>query len=184
MSKKQKRKVGCENRKNTLQNNISVIDENTLTLAIVKAYQIIENEKRLEVQKKNHENKPREKWYIKILFILNVLIFPWKINKRYFINNKICDGILVIVVSLIFALAGMFIWITGLVTIINGIILVQGSTFIGNITLGLMLMMFGSLFTLASKEFSEASDSNMIYAYSASIYALIGCILTVISMIK
>lgn len=192
MSKKRKKKARCD-RKIIAQNNVGMVDENTLALAIVKAYQIIESEQKLakdmsEEKKESKEKVNNERWYTKVLFMLNVLFFPWKINKRFRINSKIYDGILVIFVSVILALVGTFIWIIGLGTVINaGIMLSQGSaddTFVGMTSLGLLLMTFGSLFTLASDEFSKVSDSNRIYAYSASIIALISCILTVVSILK
>lgn len=192
MSKKRKKTARCD-RKIIAQNNVGMVDENTLALAIVKAYQIIESEQKLgkdmsEEKKESKEKVNNERWYTKVLFMLNVLFFPWKINKRFRINNKIYDGILVIFVSVILALVGAFIWIIGLGTVINGgVMLSQGGavdTFVGMTSLGLLLMTFGSLFTLASDEFSKVSDSNRIYAYSASIIALISCILTVVSILK
>ena len=187
MGKKRRRRV----EKKSIQNNIVKGDENTMALAIVKAYHIIENEKKGMEEKIDKKNKRinninKEKWYIKLLFMLNIFIFPWKINKRFTINNKIYDGVLVLFVSLILSLIGLAMWVMGFVIIACKLKILQ-SKIMGvsawPLTTGILLVMFGSLITLASKEFSKVSESNTIYAYSASIIALISCILTVISII-
>lgn len=44
-------------------------------------------------------------------------------------------------------------------------------------------ILFGSTFVLAGGEFEKETDSNKIYAYSASIIALISCIVSIIAML-
>ncbi len=169
--------------------SVSVIDEKTLTQAIVKAYQIIEeNRSSTEETKRSNKKMDKEKWYIKLLFILNVLCFPWKINKRFTINNQIYDSILVLFVSLVLELVGAIIWFIGICAIGYDVVLLcqgmAGDVFVGMLGVGVLLMVFGSLFTLAGNEFSKVSDSNRIYAYSASIIALISCVVAIASLIK
>lgn len=41
----------------------------------------------------------------------------------------------------------------------------------------------GSVFIVAGNEFSKVTDSNKIYAYSASILAVISCIVAIISLL-
>ncbi len=182
-----------QNQQSNPNSFVSVIDEKTLIQAIVKAHQIIEEKRKVEVekiQKSKNSNKKmdKEKWYIKLLFILNVLCFPWKINKRFTINNQIYDGILVLFVSLVLGLVGAIVWFIGICTIVHDVVLLcQGmawDAFVGMLGIGVLLMMFGSLFTLAGDEFSKVSDSNRIYAYSASIIALISCVVTIVSLIR
>lgn len=187
MAKPRRRRV----EKKSIQNNIIKCDENTMALAIVKAYHIIENEKKKMEEEidtnKRIKSTNKEKWYIKSLFMLNVFFFPWKINKRFTINDKIYDSVLVLFVSLILSLIGFVIWLMGFGTIAYKLMmLLQGKNmgvYAWSLTTGILMVMFGSLITLASGEFSKVSESNTIYAYSASIIALISCILTVISMI-
>ena len=174
--------------KNEICNTKQEIDEDMLVSAIVKAYKIIQIEENEDRNKEvNNENVESEKWYIKILFMLNVLVFPWKISKKFEINNQICDGILVLFVSLILGLVGFVIWVIGMFLILYGVILVlQGLIeykLIGLFSFGVLLIMFGSLFTLASQEFCKISDSNRIATYSASIIAVLGFIATIISML-
>ena len=193
MGNKQQKRNNRKKQNVMSQSNAGLIDEKTLTQAIVKAYQIIEGKKKTEEemiakQKDSAKEVVKEKWYIEALFMLNVIFFPWKINKRFTINNQIYDGILVLFVSLILGLVGGIVWLVGLCTIGYGIvILCQGATvaiFAGMLGVGVLLMMFGSLFTLAGDEFSKVSDSNKIYAYSASMIALISCVVAVVSLIK
>lgn len=170
-----------------------IIDEQKLVKAIVEAYQQIEEKKKRdeevnEKQKNNNNKLKKEKWYINVLFVLNVIFFPWKISKRFTINNHIYDGILVLFVCLIFELSGLITWIAGIVAVIYGMTLLCKGTMIVHIIeilgIGILLMTFGSLFTLAGREFGKVSDSNKIYAYSASLIALISCVITVIALVK
>ncbi len=59
-----------------------------------------------------------------------------------------------------------------------------GYKYIVVIVIGIVLMLFGSLFLQAGKGFSKESDSNKIYAYSASILALASCVVGVIALFK
>lgn len=188
MRKKQKNHIGQRNAKTQYKD----IDENTLTQAIVKAYQIIEGKKKegekvVESQQKNTDLE-QEKWYMRVLFGLNVLFFPWKINKRFNINNQIYDSILVLFVSFVLVLIGTSIWLLGAGIIAYGIVIMYQSmeidAFGGMMMTGMLFMVFGSLCYLAGDEFSKVSDSNRIYAYSASILALISCVVAVVSLIK
>lgn len=184
------------NQQSNLNSIVNQIDEETLVQAIVKAYQVIEENKKIdkEIDKEIERSKDskkkvnKEKWYIQFFFMLNVLCFPWKISKRFTINNQIYDGILVLFVSLVLELAGAIIWIIGICTVGYDIVLsYQGTTvdvFCGMLAVGTLLMLFGSVFFLAGKEFSKVSDSNRIYAYSASVIALISCVVTIASLIN
>lgn len=189
-SKKKRTKISNnqQNKKGNIKFNANEIDEKTLTQAIVKAYQIIEENKKLESQDEYDKQVDKEKWYIKALFMLNVIFFPWKVHKRFTINNQIYDSILVLFVSLILGLFGAILWVIGLFVIVYAVtILFKGATisgFIGIIGMSIVVMMFGSIFTLAAHEFSKVSDSNRIYAYSASIIALISCIVAILTLLK
>ena len=179
-----------QNQQNNLSLFVGTVDEKILTQAIVNAHQIIEENRRTTEEKSKVSNKKidQEKWYIKFLFILNVLCFPWKINKRFTINNQIYDSILVLFVSLVLRLVGAMVWFIGICVIGYDVVLLcqgtVGDAFVGILGVGILSMMFGSLFTLAGDEFSKVSDSNRIYAYSASIIALISCVVAIVSLIK
>lgn len=141
-------------------------------------------------QEKSDENQSvieKDKWYKNILLILNVLIFPWKIYKGFSINKGMYDSVLVFVVSISLEIIGTLMWLFGFVSIIIcgiyqmitvGISSVSFTTFY----IGVMSIFMGSIFVLASSEFSKEKDSTKIYAYSACIIALISCVVSIISL--
>lgn len=53
---------------------------------------------------------------------------------------------------------------------------------IEDVSKGLILLFLGSAFILSGKAFEKETDSTKIYAYSASIYALISCIAAIITI--
>lgn len=78
-------------------------------------------------------------------------------------------------------------WFSGLgsgANIIYKIILLKKMKgILSNISIMAVLLVLGSAFILAGKAFERETESNKIYAYSASIFALISCIITIITMI-
>lgn len=78
-------------------------------------------------------------------------------------------------------------WFSGLgsgANIIYKIILLKKMKgILNNISIMAVLLVLGSAFILAGKAFERETESNKIYAYSASIFALISCIITIITMI-
>lgn len=188
MGKKQNKNHKNTKERKDASSNVNTIDGQIMTQAIIEAYRLIEENRKLESNSMHAKQEDKEKWYIKALFMLNVIFWPWKVHKRFSINNQIYDSILVLFVSLMFGLVGVILWLLGLFAIAIAIVgLIQGGTiggFIGILCMSILIMMFGSMFTLAANEFSKVSDSNRIYAYSASVIALISCIIAVLSLIK
>lgn len=188
MGKKQNKNYkNTKDRKDT-SSNVNTIDGQIMTQAIIEAYRIIEERKKIENKNVYDKQTDKEKWYIKALFVLNVIFWPWKVNKRFSINNQIYDSILVLFVTLMLGLFGVILWLLGLLAIVYAIVIlfkdVAISEVIGILCMSIVVMMFGSIFALAANEFSKVSDSNRIYAYSASVIALISCIIAIISLIK
>ena len=153
------------------------------TEAYYRALKRIEKEKIVNEIK---EEKRMYKWYEKILLMLNVIICPWKLSKRFSINNQICDNVLVLVTSMILRFIGDIMWGTGLgggAYIIYKIAVLKKLEKLYNvIPIMAILLIWGSAFILASKEFEKETESNKIYAYSASIFALVSCIVAIITM--
>lgn len=146
--------------------------------------------KRLE-DEKNKENekvpeKKKYKWYENALFVLNVLFWPWKINKAFSVSNRIYDSILVLFVSGAMQFIGGIMWLAGTCTVVFEIykLITSGLTEeMINISPIMVFMIFlGSAFVLAGGEFGKETDSNKIYAYSASIIALISCIVGAVAL--
>lgn len=117
------------------------------------------------------------------MFVINVVFWPWKINKKFHVGNGIYDSLLVLFVALVLYFSGFIMWLAGIIIILYTIAKL-GIDGINIFLWSLISMLIGSTFILAGKEFSKETDSNKIYAYSASIIALISCVIGVISMIK
>ncbi len=119
--------------------------------------------------------------------MLNVLLCPWKMCKRFQINNQIYDSILVLFVSGALYLMGIVMRLAGIVGAIYWLNIIKKSGFDADVIIiflsVLISMLLGSIFILAGRKFSQEVDSNKIYAYSASIIALISCVIGVIALI-
>ena len=188
MGKKQNKNYNHKKEIKNSSSNVNTIDGQIMTQAIIEAYRFIKENKKQEKEDAHAKQADKEKWYIKALFMLNVIFWPWKVHKSFSVNNQIYDSILVLFVTLMLGMFGAILWLLSLFTITIAIIgLIQGGTiggFIGILCISIVLLMFGSLFTLAANEFSKVSDSNRIYAYSASIIALISCVIAVLTLVK
>lgn len=153
--------------------------------AYYRALKRIENEKCESDGQKNEKKK--YKWNEEILFILNVLFWPWRISKKFNVSDKVYDSILVLVVWGVLKLIGGLMWLVGVITLICVIWRIATAElvkeFITTIPIAIISLLLGSVFTLAGDAFSKETDSNKIYAYSASIIALISCIVSVIALI-
>lgn len=147
--------------------------------------------KRIEDEKaKRDEQKPERrkyKWYEEVLFCINVFFWPWKISKRFSVSNKIYDSIPVMFVSGVLRLVGGFLWLAGLVGLGAEVYSLLISKIISNYlvtcSISLVLLSLGSIFILAGGAFEKETDSNKIYAYSASIIALVSCIVSIIALL-
>lgn len=136
-------------------------------------------------KEKNHND---ESVWDGILFGLNILLFPWKINKKFKINNKIYDSILVLIITMMFTISGTFLWVAGMYMVITTIVQVfQGdistASMSTNFAMSTLLISTGSVLIISGNEFSKVTDSNKIYAYSASILAAVSCMLAIISLV-
>lgn len=173
--------VECNNNLISQENMIEIHAE-----AYYRALKRIENEKLKGGEKKLAKKK--HTWYENVFFVLNVLFWPWKINKKFVINNRVYESVLVMFVSNILDVIGFFLWMIGILELLCVIyqILTIGITvkLLGVCGIIFFSLLFGSAFVLAGKEFEKETDSNTIYAYSASIIALISCVVGIIALIK
>lgn len=153
--------------------------------AYYRAMKRIETEK-AEPKECKHEKK-KYKWYENVLFVLNVLFWPWKIHKKFSVSSRIYDSILVLFVSGTLKFAGGMMWLFGILAIIYEIwqmISKRGvDELISVIPIIVFSLFLGSTFVLAGEEFGKETDSNKIYAYSASVIALISCVVGIITLI-
>lgn len=144
--------------------------------------------KRIEQEKIQTQERKKNKWYIELLFMLNIIFWPWKINKRFGINKRLYDSLLVLFVAGVLHLVGFLLWLVGVLAIIfdiceivkNGLSSAAVTTF----PVVLFMLVLGSTFTLAGSEFNKETDSSKIYAFSACVIALISCVVAIITLIK
>lgn len=178
-----------KNKKKIVKYECNNISENRMieiqAEAFYRALKRIENE-RLDNKEQVSEPK-KDKWYVR-LFMLNAIFFPWKIHKRFKTNKEIYDSPLIVVISLVLQIIGTLIWLLGFFMIGFAVYQFIKDKIIINLIIiflvGIGLFGLGSLFVLAASEFSKETDSNKIYAYSASVLALISCVISMIALLK
>ena len=78
-------------------------------------------------------------------------------------------------------------WFVGMVslvmTIYNLIVHRLFKDIIGVGPISFVMLLLGAIFILAAGAFEKETDSNKIYAYSASIIALVSCIVSIIALV-
>ena len=122
-----------------------------------------------------------------MLFFLNVLFFPFKINKKFIIREDAYESILGGLVAIILNCIGVISWAIGIIAVIIIVCFLNLSesklVCVGGIFCCLFFIMIGSLMIISANEFSKVTDSNKIYAYSASVLALLSGIVTIVSLV-
>lgn len=147
--------------------------------AYYRALKRIEEEKEEAVKEKVVE-KHKFTFGERVGYIFNVLVFPWKINKRFKLNG-IYDSLLVLIISSILKIVGSLMWGAGVVIIINAIVPFVPNASI-DICYGILPILFGSIGIISGSEFEKETDSNKIYAYSGAIIAIISCIVSIVAI--
>ena len=186
MSKKGKKK-----KVQTIKEECRFISEERLTEIYTESfYRAL---KRLDEEKENvQERSPNQKkgriWCTNALLALNLLFFPFKINKHFKLNKSLYDGILVVTISAGLECFGALVWAAGMYKLISDFsdIFDKGMStmLLASLPIDLVFSFFGSFFYLAGKSFGEEKDSNKVYAYSASILALVSCIVSLVALLK
>lgn len=186
MSKENKKEKQA---KKTKFNTPSVSEDKLIEIhaeAYYKALKRIEDEKEKCNSEITEENK--KTWFDNICIILNVLVCPFRIFKPYRLSGGIYDNLLVVIISTLLKIIGGLLWLVGWYAVGYDIILIWQNGFAWAlavmIIVGISFVLLGSMLVLAGKEFNKETDSNKIYAYSASIIALISCVVSVIALFK
>lgn len=160
-----------------------VIAENYVDLQAEAYYRAMKRlEKEKEQKDKEVVSKVKTKWWKRVIVFLNVLIFPFHIFGKKRINKKIYDDILVLPVSALLIGGGAFFWLVG----IAGIIAMITKKIVFNfntIVFSFFILLVGSFMIISGRAFNEEQDSMKIYAYSASIIALVSCIVSIAALI-
>lgn len=109
------------------------------------------------------------------------------IRKRFSVSNRIYDSIPVMFVSFVLRLIGGIMWLVGMVGLVtavyNLIVYRVFKDIVGVGPFSLVILLLGAIFILAADAFEKETDSNKIYAYSASIIALVSCIVSIIALV-
>lgn len=145
----------------------------------------IENEKEIKSEKEienKHTEVRKYKWYENILFVINALLWPWKIHKNFQLKDNIYDNVLVVFISIIMQILGTVLWLFGIIIILSNFF-INNNGIITTVAFAIFSLTFGSMFILAGGQFSEEKDSNRIYAYSSCMLALVGCIIAIVAII-
>ena len=121
--------------------------------------------KKIEEEKKEQEPPQKVKRSVceTILYLLCVIVCPGTANKKFKLKNSY-DSLLVIIISGVFFLVGFILRLAGVIGIVISFwpnapfdsILVRFQ--FGGI--GLIAMLYGSIFVIAGDEFSREKDSN------------------------
>lgn len=160
-----------------------VLAENYVDLQAEAYYRAMKRlEKEKEQKDKEVVSNVKTKWWKRVIVFLNVLIFPFHIFGKKRINKKIYDDILVLPVSTLLIDGGVFFWLVG----IAGIIAMITKKIVFNfntIVFSFFILLVGSFMIISGRAFNEEQDSMKIYAYSASIIALVSCIVSIAALI-
>lgn len=171
---------------------VSDVPENKLIEIHAEAYyralKRIEEEKNKISNRDTATEKSKDTRFDYLLIILNLVILPGKLWKCYQLTPGFYDGILVLIVSQTLKIVGYLLWGFGwfasgytiFLMFQNGVAL----EFFIMIGAGIMFAMLGSMLILAGKSFDKETDSNKIHAYSASIIALVSCVVAIIAILK
>lgn len=188
MSKENKKEKQA---KKTKYNTPSVSEDKLIEIhaeAYYKALKRIEDEKKKEECNSEITEENKKTWFDNICIFLNFLVCPFRIFKPYRLSGGIYDNILVVIISMVLKSVGFLLWLFGWYAVGYDIILIWQNgfawAFAVMIIVGISFVLLGSMLILAGKEFNKETDSNKIYAYSASIIALISCVVSVIALFK
>lgn len=156
--------------------------------AYYRAIKRIEQEKEEKLIESNKQTvkKEKRKWQFNVLLFLNVLLCPWKINKKFNTNKSIHEYLLVAAVSGIMGFLGLLCWLFGGAVVIESVNIIY-KNWIASIILfvvGLLISFFGSAIIISGNTFENENDSNKIYAYSAAIFSLVSCIIAVTALLN
>jgi len=147
--------------------------------AYYQAMKRIENEKEM---KKAISSESKVKWWKQVRLFINVIFFPFIIFGKKKINNQIYDEILVLPVSTLLIGGGSFFWLVGIVAFI-AMITKRKIFSINTSIIAFFILIVGSLMVVSGGAFREERNSMKIYAYSASIIALVSCIVSIVALI-
>lgn len=132
------------------------------------------------VEKQNPARKywTQCKWYEKVLLIINLLLFPFHISKRFYTNDHIHEGLIKVLACVALQLVGGMFWLYGWGSMVY--IIKRGRDFMGIIRNSYSIVL-GVFFIMTANALAEERDTNKVYAFTACLFAVFSFIITVIS---
>lgn len=194
-NKKQKQKNKKD--QNSVNSNQIIIDDQTMTDAIVKAYQIIEKQKvetEIELEKKEKrewqeimgqkEYPENEKWYLKrfhiarnnFMSIWNLLFFKSK-NAR---DLRATFSLIQLAVVEIFKLCKWCLYFISFVATISAF--QNGVENISNLAIAFVIWAFARLFRIASFEVEKVKDGNLLIALFSGCISFVAMVVAIIAI--
>lgn len=176
---------GCKiNKREKRSESTNMSEEKLIEIQAEAYYRAM---KRIEEEKKGTDVLEKKKYTVieNIQYIFYILFCPKIANKKFKLKRAY-DSLLVIIISMAFLCVGYLLRLAGLVCIVNSVFqfVKNGSISIqlqvGGI--GLLSLLYGSVFVIAGDEFGKEKDSSRIYGYSASIIAIVSCIVSIIAI--
>lgn len=191
MGKKDKKKKDKEKTEQTVRKECGDISEERLieiySESFYRALKRLDEEKE-NAQKQTPDQKKGRLLWTDALLVLNLIFCPFKISKRFKLNNRMYDGILVVIISVGLKCFGLLTWAVGLGKFVYDLVNIFASgksiVLFLSFIIDLTISFYGSFFYLAGKSFGEETESNKVYAYSASILALVSCVVSLIALLK
>lgn len=199
MGKKQNKRHQQEKREImvNLESNQIIFDQKTLTEAIVKAYQIIEEqemEKKIEAEEKDKkewyktigkkEYPEDEKWYLKRFHnVRNNLVILW--NLLFFKSKNVRDlkTTLALMRLSVVGIFGLCKWCLYFISIIMIYTAFQiRENVISNIAMALTTWLFARVFRIASFEIEKMEDRNLLIAIFSGCISFVAMVIALITI--
>lgn len=194
-NKKQKQKNKKD--QNSVNSNQIIIDDQTMTDAIVKAYQIIEKQKvetEIELEKKEKrewqeimgqkEYPENEKWYLKRFHIArNNFMSIWK--SLFFKSKNARDlratfSLIQLAVVEIFKLCKWCLYFISFAATISAF--QNGVENLSNLAIAFVIWAFARLFRIASFEVEKVKDGNLLIALFSGCISFVAMVVAIIAI--
>lgn len=196
-NKKQKQNTNNKKQQTPVNSNQIIIDSQIMTDAIVKAYQIIEEqkvEKEIELEKNEKQEwqeimgqkkyPENEKWYLKRFHIMrnnwmsiwNLLFFKSK-NAR---DLRATFSLIQLAVVEIFKLCKWCLYFVSFAAVISAFQNVGNS--LSNLAIAFVIWAFARLFRIASFEVEKVKDGNLLIALFSGCISFVAMVVAIITI--
>lgn len=195
--KGKKQKQNNKKKQNPDNSNQIIIDDQMMTDAIVRAYQIIENqklEKKIELEKKERgewqeimgqkEYPENEKWYLQRLHIArNNFMSIW--NLLFFKSKNARDlratySLIQLAVVMIFKLCKWCLYFVSFAAVAS--VFKNGWDNLSNLVIAFVIWAFARMFRIASFEVEKVKDGNLLIALFSGCISFVAMVVAIIAI--